>query len=104
MAEAHPWTRRFPETNACARWLETGSKSSMGRLLIHIDARDAQDFLARVSTVLRSTIAQASTRIPNPASKLTEHLEQALDHWTSPLPVPQPLVRIILSILCIHVQ
>ena len=30
----------IPETNACAWWLETGSKSSMGRFLIHIDAQD----------------------------------------------------------------
>ena len=35
MAEAHPWTWHFPETNACAWWLETGSKSSMGRISIH---------------------------------------------------------------------
>ena len=33
----------LPETNACAWWLETGSKSSMGRFLIHIDAQDGQD-------------------------------------------------------------
>jgi len=25
-------------------WLEAGSKSSMGRFFIHIDAQDAQDF------------------------------------------------------------
>ena len=35
------------ETNACAWWLETGSKSSMGRYLIHMDAQDAQDFFRR---------------------------------------------------------
>ena len=38
---------RLPETNACAWWLETGSLSSMGRFLIHIDAQDAQDFFRR---------------------------------------------------------
>jgi len=32
------------ETNAGAWWLEAGSKSSVGRFLIHIDAQDAQDF------------------------------------------------------------
>ena len=37
----------LPETNACAWWLETGSSSSTGRFLIHIDAQDAQDFFLR---------------------------------------------------------
>ena len=33
----------FPETNAGAWWLETDSKPSVGRFLIHIDAQDGQD-------------------------------------------------------------
>jgi len=36
-------TGKLPETNASAWWLETGSKSSVGTFLIHIDAQDAQD-------------------------------------------------------------
>ena len=47
---------------------------------IYMDGQDIQDFSARVSTVLRSTIAQASTRIPKPASKLMEHREHEADH------------------------
>ena len=39
--------QRFFETNPCAWWLETGSKSSRGRFLIHMDAQDAQDFFWR---------------------------------------------------------
>ena len=39
--------RPVPETNACARWPETGSKSSMGRFLFHMDAQDAQDFFRK---------------------------------------------------------
>ena len=35
------------ETTPCAGWLETGSKSSTGRFLIHMDAQDAQDFFRR---------------------------------------------------------
>ncbi len=37
----------LPETTRCAGWLETGSKSSTGRFLIHMDAQDAQDFFGR---------------------------------------------------------
>ncbi len=37
----------LPETTPAAGWREAGSKSSMGRFLIHIDAQDAQDFFRR---------------------------------------------------------
>ena len=37
----------LPETPPCACCLETGSKSSTDRFLIHIDAQDAQDFFWR---------------------------------------------------------
>ena len=37
----------LPETNAGAWWLETGSKSSRSKFLIHIDAQDAQDFFRK---------------------------------------------------------
>ena len=37
----------LPETDAGAWWLETGSKSSRGKFLIHIDAQDAQDFFRK---------------------------------------------------------
>ena len=39
--------RGLSETNACAWWRETGSKSSVSRLFINIDAQDAQDFFRR---------------------------------------------------------
>ena len=45
-----------------------GSKSSVSRLFINIDAQDAQDYLARGYTVLSSTIAYASTGIPKTRS------------------------------------
>ena len=54
----------LPETTPVVGWRETGSKSSMSRLFINIDAQDAQDYLARGFTVLSSTIVCASTRIP----------------------------------------
>jgi len=41
--ETHGIQGRF-DKNAFAGWLETDSKSSMGRFLIHIDAQDAQDY------------------------------------------------------------
>lgn len=44
-----------------------------------MDAQDIQDFLARVSTTVRSTIVQASTGIPNPAPELLESLEDPPD-------------------------
>ena len=37
----------LPETTPSAWWRETGSKSSMNRLFINIDAQDAQDFFRR---------------------------------------------------------
>ena len=49
-------------------WRETGSKSSVSRLFINIDAQDAQDYLARGYTFLSSTIAYASTGIPKTRS------------------------------------
>ena len=57
----------LPETTPCAARRETRSKSSMVRRLIDMDGQDAQDYLARVSTVMSSTIASVPTRIsPNP--------------------------------------
>ena len=50
-------------------WRETGSKSSVSRLFINIDAQDAQDYLARGYTFLSSTIAYASTGIPKTRSQ-----------------------------------
>ena len=41
----------------------------MSRLLINIDAQDAQDYLARGYTVLSSTIAYTSTGIPKTRSQ-----------------------------------
>ena len=49
-------------------WRETGSKSSVSRLFINIDAQDEQDYLARGYTFLSSTIAYASTGIPKTRS------------------------------------
>ena len=51
------------ETTFCAGWRETGSKSSIVRRLIYMDAQDGQDYRARVSTVMSSTIASVPTRI-----------------------------------------
>ena len=62
------WGGDLFETTPVVGWRETGSKSSMNRLFINIDAQDAQDYLARGFTVLSSTIVCASTRIPNTRS------------------------------------
>ena len=46
---------------------ETGSKSSMSKWFINMDAQDKQDYLAGGLTVLSSTIAYVPTQIsPNP--------------------------------------
>ena len=74
------------ETTPCAGWLETGSKSSMGKLLIHMDAQDAQDFSGDGWLVF------------------LDIRKSARDHRRSQRFVQQPLVLIILCILCIHVQ
>ena len=70
----------------------------MSRLLINIDAQDAQDYLARGYTVLSSTIAYTSTGIPKTAPRLMDHFEHAPDHRASQLPLQQLLVLFILSI------
>ena len=62
------WGGDLFETTPGVGWRETGSKSSMNRLFINIDAQDAQDYLARGFTVLSSTIICASTRIPKTRS------------------------------------
>ena len=62
------WGGDLFEATPVVGWRETGSKSSMNRLFINIDAQDAQDYLARGFTVLSSTIVCASTRIPNTRS------------------------------------
>ena len=71
-----------------------------------MDAQDAQDYLARVSTVLSSTIASVPTNTdsPNLAPRLLDHFRHPTDHRADLLPVAQPLVLFILCILCIHVQ
>ncbi len=96
--------RHLRETNVGAGCQVTGLKPSMSKWFIYMDGQDEQDFWARVTSALRSTIAQDSTRIPIPSSKLMEHLKHNPDHGASRLPVPQPLLLTILSILCIHVQ
>ena len=68
------------ETTPCAGWLETGSKSSMGKLLIHMDAQ--------VHRIFPETAGLYSWTSANP-------------HAISQRFVQQPLVLII---LCIHVQ
>ena len=62
------------ETTPSSRWRETGSKSSVSRLFINIDAQDAQDYLARGYTFLSSTIAYASIGI----SKTRSHAHGSL--------------------------
>ena len=76
----------LPETNACAWWLDTGSKSSMNRLFINIDAQDAQDFSGDGWLVF------------------PDILKSARDHRPSQRLLQQPPVLIILCILCIDVQ
>ena len=73
----------LPETTPCAWWRETGSKSSMGRFLIHIDA---QDFSGDGWLVF------------------PDILKSAHDHCPSQRLLQQPPVLIILCILCIDVQ
>ena len=68
--------RNLSETTPCAAWRETRSMSSIVRRLIDMDAQDAQDYLARVSTVMSSTIASVPTRIsqnPLPGSWITSN-------------------------------
>ena len=77
----------LPETNACAWWLETGSKSSTGRFLIHIDAQDAQDFFRRRLACIPGHPQIRSRSSPESASRA----------------VARP-VLIILCILCIDVE
>ena len=70
----------LPERNACAWWLETGSWSSTGRFLIHIDAQDAQDFSGDGWLVF------------------PDILKSAHDHCPSQRLLQQPPVLIILCI------
>ena len=76
----------FPETTPAAGWREASSKSSMSRLLIHIDAQDAQDFSGDGWLVF------------------PDILKSAHDHRPSQRLLQQPPVLIILCILCIDVQ
>ena len=75
------------ETIPGVRWRETGSKSSMSRFFIYMDGQDRQDYLARGFTVLSSTIAYASTRIPKTRSQVQETPQthtRSLSESTSP--------------------
>ena len=76
------------------------STSSMSRF-IYIDGQDEQDGLERGFSVLSSTIAFSSTRIPKTAPKLMDHFKRTPDHRASQLPVQQLLVLFILFILSI---
>ena len=61
--------RNLSETTPCAAWRETRSMSSIIRRLIDMDAQDAQDYLARVSTVMSSTIALFQHGFPKTRSR-----------------------------------
>ena len=70
------------ETTPCAGWRATGSKSSMGSWLIDMDAQDAQDYLARDSTVMSSPIASVPTQIsqkPLPGSWITSNTHPIIE-------------------------
>ena len=74
--------RNLSETTPCAAWRETRSMSSIVRGLIDMDAQDAQDYLARVSTVMSSTIASVPTRIsqnPLPGSWITSNTHPIIE-------------------------
>ena len=73
----------LPETTPAAGWREASSKSSMSRLLINIDAQDAQDFSGDGWLVF------------------PDILKSARDHCPSQRLLQQPPVLII---LCIDVQ
>ena len=75
------------ETIPGVGWLETGSNSSMSRLLIYIDGQGIQDLVLAVWRLVIPGI-----RKPAP------------DHRPSQLLVQQPLVLFILSILSIDVN
>ena len=67
-----------------------------------MDVQDAQDYLARVSIVLSSTIASVPTRISQislPGSWITSDTQPIIGGSAS---CGQPLVLFILCILCIH--
>ena len=59
----------------------------MSRSLIYMDGQDKQDGLVRGFSVLSSTLAFSSTRIPKPAPKLLDHFKRTPDHRASQLPV-----------------
>ena len=81
--------RHLSETNAGAGWLQTGSKSSMGRFLIHIDGQDGQD-----GQDLQDFFGDGGLAI-------LDIRESADLHRRSPPLVQQPPILIILCILYI---
>ena len=97
----------LPETTPVAGWRETGSKSSMSRLLINIDAQDAQDYLARGYTVLSSTIAYTSTGIPKTRSQAHGSLRtrtRSSSQSASPAAASRPVCPVYPVYRCSQIQ
>ena len=97
----------FPETTPVAGWRETSSKSSMSRLLINIDAQDAQDYLARGYTVLSSTIAYTSTGIPKTRSQAHGSLRtrtRSSSQSASPAAASRPVYPVYPVYRCSQIQ
>ena len=97
----------FSETTPVAGWRETGSKSSMSRLLINIDAQDAQDYLARGYTVLSSTIAYTSTGIPKTRSQAHGSLRtrtRSSSQSASPAAASRPVYPVYPVYRCSQIQ